>query len=63
MEDKTRLEEKRLQFENSIIQHIDFITRLTAGSVRGMVTIDETLICKLFRNAFANDESISRWFR
>ena len=45
MEDKTRLEdeEKRLQFENSLRQHIDFISRLTAGGVRGMVTFDELI--------------------
>ena len=45
MEDKTRLEdeEKRLQFENSLRQHNDFISRLTAGSVRGMVTFDELI--------------------
>lgn len=42
MEDKTRLEdeEKRLQFESSLRQHTDFISRLTAGSVRGMVTLE-----------------------
>ena len=38
MEDKTRL-----QFESSLRQHTDFISRLTAGSVRGMVTLDELI--------------------
>ena len=46
MEDKTRLEyeEKRLQFETSLRQHTEKISRLTAGSVRGMVTLDEMVI-------------------
>lgn len=46
MEYKTRLEdeEKRLQFETSLRQHTEKISRLTAGSVRGMVTLDEMVI-------------------
>ena len=43
--ENTRLEEqeKRLQFENSLRQHNDFISRLMAGCVRGMVTFDELI--------------------
>lgn len=46
MEYKTRLEdeEKRLQFETSLRQHTEKISRLTAGSVRCMVTLDEMVI-------------------
>ena len=46
MEDKTRLEgqEIALQFETSLRQHSEKISRLTAGSVRGMVTLDEMVI-------------------
>lgn len=46
MEEQTRLEEqeKRLQFENSLRHHSERILRLTAGSVRGMVTFDEMII-------------------
>lgn len=46
MEEQARLEkqEKRLQFENSLRHHSEIISRLTAGSVRGMVTFDEMII-------------------
>lgn len=46
MEENTRLEEqeKRLQFENSLRHHAERISRLTAGSVRSMVTFDEMII-------------------
>lgn len=46
MKEQTRLEEqeKRLQFENSLRHHSERILRLTAGSVRGMVTFDEMII-------------------
>ena len=46
MEENTHLEEqeKRLQFENSLRHHTERISRLTAGSVRSMVTFDEMII-------------------
>lgn len=46
MNDNTRLEEqeKRLQFENALRHHTERISRLTAGSVRSMVTFDEMII-------------------
>lgn len=46
MEENTRLEEqeKRLQFENTLRHHAERISRLTAGSVRSMVTFDEMII-------------------
>lgn len=46
MNDNTRLEEqeKRLQFENALRHHAERISRLTAGSVRSMVTFDEMII-------------------
>lgn len=46
MNEITRSEEqeKRLHFENSLRSHAQKISRLTAGSVRGVITLDELII-------------------